>query len=94
MVLDVLLIDNINLQTKIEVMSTFALIISYYYHQVKTRILAPSKFMEQKRSNSSLFLSASIWSPAFFIPHPAVSSDNITGRRPRLAENDKFKASG
>jgi hypothetical protein len=47
-----------------------------------------------KRSSCSLFLSASIWSPIFFIPHPAVPSDNITGRRPRLTENDKVKASG
>jgi hypothetical protein len=51
-------------------------------------------FMKRKRSNNTLFLSASIWSPVFFIPHPAVFRDNITGKRPRLAENDKFKTSG
>jgi len=46
------------------------------------------------RNLQRLFLSASIWSPAFFIPHPAVFSDNVTGRRPRLAENDKLRANG
>lgn len=80
----------------------YTVISCYYHHHITikrktvqavllSRILV---YAELKRRNSSLFFSASNWSPVAFTPHPAVLKDNITGRRPRLTENDKFKASG
>jgi hypothetical protein len=60
----------------------------------KSTLLFKQVFYGAKELVFSLFLSASIWSPESFIPHPAVFSDNITGRRPRLAENDKLRANG
>lgn len=33
-------------------------------------------------------------SPELFIPQPAVFKENITGRRPKLLVNDRFKARG